>query len=150
MHYKGGSNMNTLNLDKLSGGLFSLFGLALLYILIPYQVEMIESDGLTPQTLPVALAWLLVVIGGIHALIANKSDIKIGKEANKVILLSGIFASFIYLSSLFQFIYLSPLLAFLLMKIMREKRHSWLLLGTFCIPFCIWLCVDVLLGRKII
>ncbi len=136
--------------DKLSGGFFALLGLILLFVLIPDQVELIESDGLTPQTFPVAISWLLVITGCTQLVITNKSKIEIRKEVIRVIALCSIFAGFIYIASWIQFIYLSPLLAFLLMKYMKENRLLWLGLGTLCTPFCIWFCVHVLLGRELI
>jgi putative tricarboxylic transport membrane protein len=139
-----------MNIDKLSGGLIALLGLILLYLVIPYQVEIIESDGLTPRTFPDVLACLLVIAGFVQLIASKKSDVKIDKELANVAILCGLLAGFIYLASLFHFIYISPILAFVLMRIMKEKRLFWLGLGTVCTPFFLWLCVEVLLGRELI
>jgi hypothetical protein len=139
-----------MNIDKLSGGFIALFGLLLIYLVIPAQVEMVESDSLTPRTFPLIIAWLLVGVGAIQALIANRPQRYSVSGLGRVLLLVGFFVATIYLASLSRFIYISPLFALVLMVFMREKRPLWLLLGSLVTPLTIWLCVEVLLGRELI
>jgi hypothetical protein len=50
--------------DAVSGGTLLVFGSALLFA-IPYQVETLESDTLTPAFIPTAVTWIIVVLAAV-------------------------------------------------------------------------------------
>lgn len=140
-----------MNLDRYLGIATALFGVVVIALIIPNQVEQIESSGMEPKAFPTMLSWGLVFFGVMQALFAKGDDTTVDKHiVIRVLILCAVLALFIYASTYLRFIYLSPLLAIILMKVMGENRLFWLVLGAVGTPLLIWLLVDVLLGRQLI
>lgn len=49
--------------DIISGGLLFLFGLMMIFVIVPRQIKSSSDYGLDPKFFPSALLWLLVIMG---------------------------------------------------------------------------------------
>ena len=133
--------------DRISGLFFVGLGILLYFFLIPKNVEMVDYGWVRPNTLPKALA-VVIVVSGIWQIVSPVDELKSDPgtmtwaTVNLLIVAVGI-----ALISKFGFVLVSPFLAATIMLVMGERRVGWLSLGIVGIPFLIWLVVVVLLGR---
>ena len=49
--------------DIISGGLLLIFSLAMIFIIVPFQIKSSSEYGLDPKFFPVGVLWLLVAMG---------------------------------------------------------------------------------------
>lgn len=49
--------------DIISGGLLVVFSLAMIFVVVPYQIRSSSELGLDPKFFPVTLLWLLLAMG---------------------------------------------------------------------------------------
>lgn len=138
-----------LTADRLSGGLFLLFGLALFFAVIPAQTEAVDSGNLAPATLPRILA---VVIGACGAALLFKPTAHRTQGRMRMALAglyAGLLALGIYAMSFVGFVYVAPPLALAIMWLIGERRPLWLVAGVALMPAVIWFLVTQALGRAL-
>lgn len=138
-----------ISADRASGAFFVLFGLALYFLVIPAQVEVVEGGNLAPSTMPNILAWVLVICGAI--LVVKPTDFQtqgmrpfLVTAAYSAVLVLGIYAM-----SLWGFEFVAPPLALVIMLMIGERRPLWLILGAVIMPLLIWFLVTYPLGRAL-
>jgi hypothetical protein len=51
--------------DIISGGLLLIFSLAMIFIIVPYQIKSSSEYGLDPKLFPVGVLWLIFVMGAL-------------------------------------------------------------------------------------
>ncbi len=51
--------------DIISGGLVTIFGLVMIFIIVPFQITSSSDYGLDPKFFPLAVLWLVVVMGAL-------------------------------------------------------------------------------------
>lgn len=131
-------------------GLFFIGVAALFYgAVIPWQIETVDYGWLKPRTLPRILA-VIIAIAGLGLVLRPTGD---ARPTSIPWLKSGLFAvcliGALILIAQFGFVYVSPLMALVIMVLSGERRPLWLGLGVVVLPFVIWFCVVVLLGRPL-
>lgn len=133
--------------DRLTGGFFLLFGLALVFIVIPQYVEDVDHGNLSPKTMPIVVAWIIAVFGGLLMIKPTSHRAPelrfFGKAAAYVAVLGGA----IYAMSVVGFLYVAPPLALVIMLMIGERRPFWIGLGVVVMPALIWFLVTQLLER---
>lgn len=135
--------------NRLLGLFVALLGLVLLFAVIPWQTEVIETGWMRPQTLPNATAAVITVSGLMLALRPRGAVDFEWRATGRAALYLALVAAGVWLISRFGFELVAPLLALTLMLVIGERRPFWLLLGGAGIPFAIWLAVPVLLDRPL-
>lgn len=133
--------------SRYSGLLVTLFGFLLLFVAIPYETETVDYGWMRPQTMPTALAWILVVFGAVIASKSQHTDSPNTTQTIAAFKYLAIVVTAVFFINHFGFIIVSPILALVLVLIIGERRFHWLALGVFGVPFVIWLVVVVILGR---
>lgn len=135
--------------DRLSGLFCVLFSAALVFYLIPTQVETVEYGAIRPKTMPQILAVLLGIFGAALMIRpADGSDLQPapwGRFTAVVIFLVG----GVWCLSRFGFAYVAPPLALVLMLIMGERRIIWIALGALVMPGVIWAAITLVLQRPL-
>ncbi|MGC1506746.1 MAG: tripartite tricarboxylate transporter TctB family protein [Sulfitobacter sp.] len=138
-----------LSADRASGAFFLLFGLALYFLIIPVQTEDVPGANLAPDTVPNALAWVIVFFSAITVI--KPTDFQI--QSPRSFLVTGAYAGVlvvgIYAMSLFGFEWVAPPLALAIMWMIGERRPLWLLAGVILLPLLIWFLVTFPLGRAL-
>lgn len=135
--------------NRLLGLFFAVFGLILLFVVIPGQTEVVEARWMRPQTLPDAMAAVIAVSGVVLAF-RPRGDVAFEwRKAWRAGLYLGLIAVAVYVISLFGFEIVAPVLALTMMLMIGERRPLWLAVGAAGIPFVIWLAVPVMLGRPL-
>lgn len=133
--------------DRLTGGFFLFFGLALVFFVIPEYVEDVERGNLSPKTMPTVVAWIIAICGGLLIMkptTHRAPDIRFfGKAAAYV----AVLGASIYAMSLVGFLYVAPVLALVVMLMIGERRLLWLGFGVVLMPTLIWFLVTQLLER---
>lgn len=135
--------------NRLLGLFFTVFGLALLLVVIPWQTEVIDYGWMRPQTLPNAMAVVIAVSGLMLALRPRGEVTFEWRRAARAGLYLGVVAAGVYGISLFGFEFVSPVLALGVMLLIGERRPLWLVLGVAAVPLAIWVAVPVLLDRPL-
>jgi putative tricarboxylic transport membrane protein len=136
-------------LNRFSGCFIICLGLLLYFFIIPYDTEVVDYGRVRPQTVPSAMAWILIVAGAILAIEPSGETNFDPRGAARAGLFLAIVAAGVYSISYVGFIFVSPVLALVIMLLMGERRFLWLALGAFGTPSVIWIVVAVLLGRPL-
>lgn len=135
--------------NRLLGMFFALFGLLLLFVVIPQHTEAVDYGWMRPRTLPNAMAVVIAVSGLALALRPRGAVAFEWRPAARAALFLMLVAAGVYLVSLFGFEAVAPLLALAVMLLIGERRPLWLAVGAAGIPLAIWLVVPVLLDRPL-
>lgn len=135
--------------NRLLGLFFALFGLLLMFVVIPRHTEVIDYGWMRPQTLPNAMALVIAAAGVLLALRPRGAVAMEWGAAGRAAAYLVLVAAGVYLISLFGFKIVAPLIALAIMLLIGERRPLWLAVGAGGIPFAIWLVVPVLLGRPL-
>jgi putative tricarboxylic transport membrane protein len=135
--------------DRISGAFFLLLGLALYFLIIPAQVEIVDGGNLAPSTVPNAIAWVLAICGGI--IVIKPTDFETQNLRSFVVTgaYAAVLAISIYAMSLFGFEIVAPPLALGIMLMIGERRPLWLIAGVVVMPLLIWFLVTYPLGRAL-
>jgi len=131
----------------MTGTFFFLFGLAMYFAVIPWQVETGESGHLAPDTIPNAVA-ITVSLCGMLLMIRTTDQVS-RTPANflRTVFYVAVLAGSHYAMSLFGFMYVSPVLALVLMLMIGERRPVWIIAGAIGMPALIWFFVAQVLER---
>lgn len=138
-----------MTLNRLSGVVVTVFGILLLFWIIPRHTEPVDYGWLRPATLPNITAVIVIISGIIHVLFPSGTaefDVQFALRA-------GLFFT-ISLAGLFVmhhlgFLITAPILATVLMLMVGERRPFWLFIGVVMIPLGIWSSVGLLLKRPL-
>lgn len=133
--------------DRLTGAFFLLFGLAMVFLVIPNYVEDAQGGNLSPKTMPNVVAWVIAVCGGllvIRPTTHTAPDMRFFARAAAYVAVLG---AAIYAMSWFGFVYVAPVLALVIMLMIGERRPFWLGFGVVLMPAVIWFLVTQLLER---
>ncbi|MGA8261483.1 MAG: tripartite tricarboxylate transporter TctB family protein [Arenicellales bacterium] len=135
--------------NRLLGLFFAVFGLLMLFAVIPWQTEVVNSGWMKPQSLPDAMA-VVITVAGLVLAIRPRGEVSFEwRKAVRAALYLGLVCAGVYLISLFGFEMVAPSMALAIMLLIGERRPWWLVLGVAGIPFAIWVAVPVLLGRPL-
>jgi putative tricarboxylic transport membrane protein len=137
----------TNSADRLTGAFFLIFGLAMVFLVIPAYVEAPEGGNLSPRTLPYVVAWVISVCGGLLILKPTTHQAPDGRFFMQAGAYVAVLGGSIYAMSLFGFIYVAPALALVIMLMIGERRPLWLGIGAVLMPAAIWFLVTQLLER---
>lgn len=138
-----------MSLNRLSGLFFVLFGLTLYFVIIPYDTEVVDYGWVKPQSLPNAMAWIMVITGAIHTIRPTGEIDFEARKATLALLYFALIVAAIFLIGRFGFAFVSPFFALALMMLIGERRPFWLGLGVIVLPLLIWFVVTFLLERPL-
>lgn len=127
----------------------SLFGLALLFWLIPAHTETVDYGWMKPDTLPRACAWGLLGFGLIQALWPRGSVDIDRHEVVLVAVLAVLSGGAIWAMGQVGFLFVAPVFAAILVALIREQRWPWIVAAVAGAPALTWLVVSVLLSRPL-
>lgn len=135
--------------NRLSGIVVAVFGLILLFWIIPQHTETVDYGWLRPETLPIVSAVIAIIASVIHVLFPTGKvdfDLKLARRAGLffVISLLGLF-----LMHLLGFLLAAPVMILILMLMIGERRPLWLVTGIVIIPLAIWSTIELLLKRPL-
>lgn len=135
--------------NRMSGIFISLFGIVLLFFIIPNQTEAVDYGWLRPATLPSIAAVVITLAGTLHAIIP-KGGIELElTSALRALLILFIGILGLWLMKYVNYIAAAPLLMLVLMWMIGERRWKWLLVGVVLLPAFVWFCIDYLLNRPL-
>jgi putative tricarboxylic transport membrane protein len=138
-----------MSLNRLSGVVMLVFGLAMVFVVIPAQTETVDYGRMAPATFPSVVAGLLALFAAIHvALPTGTVDVSAG-DAGRAALILALGAGALWLMGRWGYLLVAPALCALLMVMLRERRPLWLAISVVGVPGLIWLIVDKLLGRAL-
>lgn len=133
--------------SRLSGLLFAVFGLALYFVIIPYDTELVDYGWVKPQTMPNVMAVTMVACGSVLFVFPAGAIGITHRQALRAALFLVILALGVFAIARLGFTIVAPFLALVLMLATGERRPLWLGVGGVAIPLMIWFTVTVLLGR---
>lgn len=133
--------------DRISGAFFLIFGLVLVFIVVPNYVEDAQGGNLSPKTMPTIIAWVLAVCGGILLIKPTNHQAPDGRFFLRAGAYVAVLGMAIYAMSLVGFLYVAPVLALVIMVMIGERRPLWLGIGVVLMPAAIWFLVTQLLER---
>jgi putative tricarboxylic transport membrane protein len=138
-----------MTLNRLSGVVVAVFGILLLFWIIPRHTEPVHFGWLRPATLPDVTAVVIIISGIIHVLFPSGTaelDVQPAMRAGLffVISLAGLF-----IMNHLGFLIAAPLLAIALMLLVGERRPIWLLAGAVMVPLGIWISIELILKRPL-
>ena len=135
--------------NRLSGLVVALFGLAIVFLLIPNQTEPVDYGWLRPATLP-AITAVIIIISGLVQLLFPKGRTDVDVRAGlRVLFFFAIGIADLWLMHTAGFAVAAPLLLLVLMLTLGERRLLWLITGVILLPASIWFIVDYLLNRPL-
>jgi putative tricarboxylic transport membrane protein len=134
--------------NRISGIFVSLFGVVVLFFVIPNQTEIVDYGWLKPGTLPSIAAIIIIVSGALHS-VFPKGGVEFEPAlALRALLIFSIGVLGIWLMTV-KYLIAAPLLMLVLMWVIGERRWGWLFIGVVLLPAFIWFCVDYLLQRPL-
>lgn len=134
---------------RLSGLLVAAFGLALLLVVIPDQVETVDYGWVRPGTLPNLLALALLILGLLQAaLTPDPTRLELPPAARAAGYL-GLAAGAVWAMGRLGFPWVAPAMVLAVMLLAGERRPLWLAIGALVLPGLVWLVVVPLLGRTL-
>jgi putative tricarboxylic transport membrane protein len=135
--------------NRLSGVVVVVFGLILLFWIIPRHTEPVAFGWLRPTTLPNITAVVMVIAGIIHVLFAAGTSEFDARSAARAGLFFVISVAGLFLMRHAGFVLSAPLLVLVLMLMIGERRPLWLLAGVVMVPLGIWSAIELLLRRPL-
>ena len=135
--------------NRISGLVVAVFGVILLFWIIPRHTETVANAWLRPATLPIITAVIVIIASIVHLIFpAGKAefDLPLALRAGLflVISLMGLF-----LMHLVGFLIAAPLLVMVLMLLVGERRPLWLIAGVVLIPLAMWSSIEMLLNQTL-
>lgn len=135
--------------NRISGLVVAVFGVILLFWIIPRHTETVANAWLRPATLPIITAVIVIIASIVHLIFpAGKAefDLPLALRAGLflVISLMGLF-----LMHLVGFLIAAPLLVLVLMLLVGERRPLWLIAGVVLIPLAMWSSIEMLLNQTL-
>ncbi len=127
----------------------AIFGLLMLFVIIPAQTEAVDYGWLRPDTLPVVTCWVVTACGLWQATLTPAQVRPRARVVARLLLYLIVAFSAVWAMTRLGFLVLAPILVLLLNLLAGERRVAWLAAQTVCVPLVIWLLVDVLLGRPL-
>lgn len=135
--------------NRVSGLACAAFGAALLFWIIPTATEEVSYGWVRPQTVPTAMAWV-ILIGGLGIALRPEDGIAPdGPAFARAALLFALVALGCVAIDWTGFVVVAPVLALAVMLWMGMRSWLWLAIGAFGVPFVTWLAAEVLLGRPL-
>lgn len=138
-----------MSLDRISGALVAVFGLALLVFIVPGQVEEVSYGWVRPETVPNAVAVALVLLGLWKVFTPGAGNDFSPRRALRAFFYLGYAALAVWAMGRFGFAAVAPVMMLALMLLIGERRPLWLAIGTIAVPGLIWGAVAVLLDRTL-
>jgi putative tricarboxylic transport membrane protein len=137
----------TNSADRMTGAFCLLFGLAMVFLVIPEYVEDVDRGSLPPKTMPTIIAWVLAFCGGLLVVKPTNHKAPDARFFIRATIYVAVLGASIYAMSLVGFIYVAPVLALIVMLMIGERRPVWLGFGVVLMPAAIWFLVTQLLER---
>ena len=138
-----------MTLNRISGLVVAVFGVILLFWIIPQHTETVDYGWLRPATLPKITACIVMISSIIHFAFPSgraEFDVPLALRAGLffVISLTGLF-----LMHLVGFRIAAPLMVMVVMLLVGERRPLWLIAGIVLIPLAMWSSIELLLNRPL-
>lgn len=134
--------------NRISGIVVSLFGIVMLFFVIPDQTESFDYGWLHPGTLPSIAAVIITVSGALHAVLPKGRVEFEPALALRALLIFVVGVIGIWLMTM-SYLVAAPVLMLALMWGVGERRWGWLFIGVIVLPTFIWFCIDYLLQRPL-
>ena len=138
-----------MTLNRISGVVVAVFGIILLFWIIPRHTETVDYGWLRPATLPNVTAIIVILASIIHVIFpAGKAEFD-GPLAMRAGLFLVISLAGLFLMHHVGFLIAAPLLIAVLMLSIGERRPLWLAAGVVLVPLGIWSAIELLLKRSL-
>ncbi len=138
-----------MTLNRLSGVVVAVFGIILLFWIIPRHTETVDYGWLRPATLPIITSVVVIISSIVHVVFPTgkaEFDAPLALRAGLFFVISLIG---LYVMHLAGFLVAAPLLAMVLMVLVGERRPLWLFAGIVLIPLAMWSSIELLLKRPL-
>ena len=138
-----------MTLTRISGVVVAVFGIILLFWIIPRHTETVDYGWLRPATLPNVTAIIVIVASIIHVIFPSGKAEFDGPLAMRAGLFFVISLASLFLMHHVGFLIAAPLLIAVLMLSIGERRPLWLAAGVVLVPLGIWSAIELLLKRSL-
>lgn len=138
-----------MTLNRLSGLVVAVFGIILLFWIIPRHTEPVDYGWLRPATLPNVTAIVVIISSIIHIIFPSGKAEFDGQLAMRAGLFFMISLAGLFLMHHVGFLIAAPLLVTVLMLLVGERRPLWLATGIVLVPLGIWSAIELLLKRSL-
>ena len=138
-----------MTLNRISGIVVALFGIILLFWLIPRHTEAVDFGWLKPATLPNVTAVVVILASLVHVIFPTgkaELDVRLAIRAGLFLVIS---LAGLYLMHHVGFLIAAPLLVMILMLLIGERRPLWLSAGIVLVPLGIWISIELVLKRPL-
>lgn len=139
-----------MTLDRIFGATTALFGLSLLFYLIPQNVDVRAGQPLDPSLFPRIAAWIFIILGAL--LTASPSPEGKLPSFKGAIVAFGVLACIaaaVISFKWFGFLPSSIGLMGVIALVVGEHRPMWLIVIIIGIPVSIWALFELLLQRSL-
>lgn len=138
-----------MTLNRISGLVVAVFGIILLFWIIPRHTEPVDYGWLRPATLPNVTAIVVIISSIIHIIFPSGKAEFDGPLAMRAGLFFMISLAGLFLMHHVGFLIAAPLLVTVLMLLVGERRPLWLATGIVLVPLGIWSAIELLLKRSL-
>ncbi len=138
-----------MTLNRISGLVVAVFGIILLFWIIPRHTEAVDYGWLRPATLPNVTAIVVIISSIIHIIFPSGKAEFDGQLAMRAGLFFMISLAGLFLMHHVGFLIAAPLLVTVLMLLVGERRPLWLATGIVLVPLGIWSTIELLLKRSL-
>ncbi|MBW2336475.1 MAG: tripartite tricarboxylate transporter TctB family protein [Deltaproteobacteria bacterium] len=138
-----------MTLNRISGLVVAVFGIILLFWIIPRHTEPVDYGWLRPATLPNVTAIVVIISSIIHVIFPSGKAEFDGQLAMRAGLFFMISLAGLFLMHHVGFLIAAPLLVTVLMLLVGERRPLWLATGIVLVPLGIWSAIELLLKRSL-
>jgi len=138
-----------MTLNRISGLVFAVLGVILLFWIIPRHTETVDYAWLRPATLPIITAVIVIISSIVHIIFPSgkaQFDVPLALRAGLYFVISLLGLCLMYFVG---FLIAAPLLVMALMLLVGERRPLWLIAGIVLIPLAMWSSIVLLLNRPL-
>lgn len=139
----------TMSLGRVLGAASAVIGAGFLFVLIPWQTEVVPAVGLVPRAFPAFAAVLVIVSGVVQLAKPTGTALFEGDKVLKAVYVVTTCLAATFALDLFGYLLAAPLLVCVIMLLSGERRWFWYIIGLAVMPTLIWFIFEIILRRPL-
>jgi len=138
-----------MSLGRILGAASAVIGAGFLFLLIPWQTDVVPAVGLVPRAFPTIAAVLIIVTGLAQLVKPTGTAIFEGDKILKAAYVVTACLTATFALEFVGYLYTGPVLVGAIMLLSGERRWLWYIVGLVVLPALIWFVFEIVLRRPL-
>jgi len=139
----------SMSLGRILGAASAVIGAGFLFLLIPWQTDVVPAVGLVPRAFPTIAAVLIIVTGLAQLVKPTGTAIFEGDKILKAAYVVTACLTATFALEFVGYLYTGPVLVGAIMLLSGERRWLWYIVGLVVLPALIWFVFEIVLRRPL-